>query len=249
LGLGAVQYDPDLGLYYNRARYLDVRSGRFWGMDTDEGRFQDPSTLHKFLYVGSSPVNKYDPSGHFALAAELTGIGVSNTILAQAMVATLVTACALQATISLAIDEGGGDVAGSGPCVPKGINGRRLTVYHYTALPNVDLIRQSGILNASLDIISDANFGPGQYFTDITPSEAATRTKGTLAFALYNTNLKWRYSDVGYVGIELPERTVKRVRNVYGAGFPGRGIYLRYSVSPLKIFNKIVGFGKVPFLQ
>jgi RHS repeat-associated protein len=27
------QFDPDLGLYYNRARYLDVRQGRFWGMD------------------------------------------------------------------------------------------------------------------------------------------------------------------------------------------------------------------------
>jgi RHS repeat-associated protein len=28
------QFDPNLNLYYNRARYLDVRSGRFWGMDT-----------------------------------------------------------------------------------------------------------------------------------------------------------------------------------------------------------------------
>jgi hypothetical protein len=25
------QFDPDLGLYFNRARYLDVRGGRFWG--------------------------------------------------------------------------------------------------------------------------------------------------------------------------------------------------------------------------
>ena len=31
------QYDADLGLYYNRARYLDVRVGRFWGMDTRQG--------------------------------------------------------------------------------------------------------------------------------------------------------------------------------------------------------------------
>ena len=32
------QFDPDLNLYYNRARYLDTRVGRFWGMDSYEGR-------------------------------------------------------------------------------------------------------------------------------------------------------------------------------------------------------------------
>jgi RHS repeat-associated protein len=36
------QYDSDLGLYYNRARYLDVRVGRFWGMDTWEGNKYEP---------------------------------------------------------------------------------------------------------------------------------------------------------------------------------------------------------------
>ena len=31
------QYDPDLYLYYNRARYLNVATGRFWTMDAFEG--------------------------------------------------------------------------------------------------------------------------------------------------------------------------------------------------------------------
>jgi RHS repeat-associated protein len=31
------QFDPDLGLYYNRARYLNTANGRFWSMDTYEG--------------------------------------------------------------------------------------------------------------------------------------------------------------------------------------------------------------------
>ena len=28
------QFDSDLGLYYNRARYLNVSTGRFWTMET-----------------------------------------------------------------------------------------------------------------------------------------------------------------------------------------------------------------------
>jgi RHS repeat-associated protein len=28
------QFDPDLGLYYNRARYLNTSTGRFWSMDS-----------------------------------------------------------------------------------------------------------------------------------------------------------------------------------------------------------------------
>jgi RHS repeat-associated protein len=57
------QYDPALGLYYNRARYLDVRTRRFWGMDTDEGDDDEALTLHKYLYVGANPVNGIDPLG------------------------------------------------------------------------------------------------------------------------------------------------------------------------------------------
>jgi RHS repeat-associated protein len=31
------QFDPGLGLYYNRARYLNTTTGRFWSMDSLEG--------------------------------------------------------------------------------------------------------------------------------------------------------------------------------------------------------------------
>jgi RHS repeat-associated protein len=58
------QFDPDLGLYYNRARYLDVRAGRFWGMDTYEGDLGAPLSLHKYLYTGANPANHRDPSGN-----------------------------------------------------------------------------------------------------------------------------------------------------------------------------------------
>ena len=58
------QFDPDLGLYYNRARYLNTSTGRFFSMDTDEGDAESPLSLHKYLYVASDPVDLVDPSGH-----------------------------------------------------------------------------------------------------------------------------------------------------------------------------------------
>lgn len=57
------QFDPALGLYYNRARYLDVRNGRFWGMDPFNEQSRDPATLHRYLFVRQDPINRIDPSG------------------------------------------------------------------------------------------------------------------------------------------------------------------------------------------
>ena len=77
------QFDPELGLYYNRARYLDVKQGRFWGMDVFEGHSSEPATLHKYLYGSANPANVSDPSGHLGLAD--LGISFSvNSILAGA---------------------------------------------------------------------------------------------------------------------------------------------------------------------
>jgi RHS repeat-associated protein len=57
------QYDPALNLYYNRARYLNTTTGRFWSMDSAEPVTRDPLTLHRYLYGGANPVNNSDPSG------------------------------------------------------------------------------------------------------------------------------------------------------------------------------------------
>jgi len=72
------QYDPDLGLYYNRARYLNPNAGRFWTMDTFAGNNEDPLSLHKYLYCHDNPVNGIDPSGHddIAMAIDFGIIGV-----------------------------------------------------------------------------------------------------------------------------------------------------------------------------
>jgi RHS repeat-associated protein len=42
------QFDPALGIYYNRARYYDQRQGRFWSMDTYEG-----AMINRFRYTST----------------------------------------------------------------------------------------------------------------------------------------------------------------------------------------------------
>jgi RHS repeat-associated protein len=57
------QYDPDLGLYYLRARYYNPATGRFLSRDPLVGQSWDPKSLHKYLYAGGDPVNAEDPTG------------------------------------------------------------------------------------------------------------------------------------------------------------------------------------------
>jgi RHS repeat-associated protein len=73
------QFDPDLGLYYNRARYGNTDTGRFWSRDQTDGNNEDPLSLHKYLYAEDNPVDGSDPSGNdladVSLAAGL-GAGI-----------------------------------------------------------------------------------------------------------------------------------------------------------------------------
>ena len=59
------QVDPNIGSYYLRARYFEQNLGRFLSRDAFSGSKYDPSTLHKYLYTPSDPVNHTDPSGQF----------------------------------------------------------------------------------------------------------------------------------------------------------------------------------------
>ncbi len=67
------QWDSDLGMYYNRSRYMNPGTGRFWTMDTFEGIPFEPLTLHKYLFVAANPINKIDPSGHEGDAISMGG--------------------------------------------------------------------------------------------------------------------------------------------------------------------------------
>ena len=81
------QFDSDLGLYYLRARYYNPLSGRFMSRDPEEGKFTDPTSLHKYLYAGGNPVNALDPTGKgaqlesFLLSATIVGVAAYQTFM------------------------------------------------------------------------------------------------------------------------------------------------------------------------
>jgi RHS repeat-associated protein len=206
------QFDPDLGLYFNRARYLNTSTGRFWNMDSFEGDENDPLSLHKYLYASSDPVNRIDPLGHEDADVSSNLVSAAG----QAILATIALVSAIAAVCTVDYQLGRDD------CIDHGKN--RIDLFHYTALPNVQKIRDSGQLWPSLLSAGDAYFGEGQYFTDISPTDASTRTKGQLAFAVYSDPRKWWNSEVGYLRFNLSQASVKRVRSVYGPSFPGKGI-------------------------
>ena len=64
------QWDPDLGLYYLRARYMNPLTGRFLSRDPKPGHIEIPRSLHKYLYASDDPVNRIDPRGKEDLVEE-----------------------------------------------------------------------------------------------------------------------------------------------------------------------------------
>jgi RHS repeat-associated protein len=71
-------YDADSGLYHLRARDYDPRTGRFTAMDEFEGVSKMPSSLNRYNYASSDPVNNADPSGRFTLGGMMSGINVTS---------------------------------------------------------------------------------------------------------------------------------------------------------------------------
>ena len=62
LGLRATVVENGVRETYS-ARYYNPNTGRFMSRDPFDGYIDVPVTLHKYLYAGSDPVNRRDPSG------------------------------------------------------------------------------------------------------------------------------------------------------------------------------------------
>ncbi|MDD5063260.1 MAG: RHS repeat-associated core domain-containing protein [Phycisphaerae bacterium] len=56
-------YDSDTGQYYLRARQYDPYISRFISSDPAFGKFQEPMSLHKYLYCQNDPVDGVDLDG------------------------------------------------------------------------------------------------------------------------------------------------------------------------------------------
>lgn len=59
------QYDPVLGMYYLRARWMNG-DGRFLSRDGFLGLPYQPSSQHACMYANGDPVNRVDYGGHFS---------------------------------------------------------------------------------------------------------------------------------------------------------------------------------------
>jgi RHS repeat-associated protein len=91
------QYDPDLSLYYLRARYFNPLSGRFLTKDPQAGNTHDVASLHQYLYAAADPIGKIDPTGR-SYAPVATGPSPSTS--EWLTLTTLVTGTALLALSS-----------------------------------------------------------------------------------------------------------------------------------------------------
>jgi RHS repeat-associated protein len=228
------QYDPALSLYYNRARYLNTSTGRFWSMDSYEGNDQGPLSLHKYLYTGDNPVNKVDRSGHDEgdLGSTVGALSVGETIDLAPIIQGAILSCYVYGALS-----------GGGPCGDR--SEPKVDYFHYTPLSVLPLILNSQQLLPSTG--GNAVYGVGQYLTDISPAEAGGHRKEDLSTALYNDPNHWEGTDVGYLEIQFESSTVQRVNDVYSPVFPGKGIFLHPALLPYPLSGVVVGSGPVSF--
>jgi RHS repeat-associated protein len=61
-------FDSEIDEYYLRARQYDPHISRFTSRDPVFGEFQEPLSLHRYLYCGNEPINRIDPLGLYTVA-------------------------------------------------------------------------------------------------------------------------------------------------------------------------------------
>lgn len=73
------QFDANLKLYYNRARYLNTQLGRFVSADPLVSKGSRPVVLNKYTYANLNPTRLRDPSGKLGLGE--IGMAISTGLL------------------------------------------------------------------------------------------------------------------------------------------------------------------------
>jgi RHS repeat-associated protein len=67
-------WDDDMGLYYCINRYYDPVLMRWTARDPADGKFEEPMTLHVYLYCLNDPINFVDPRGLWTIHVMLSGM-------------------------------------------------------------------------------------------------------------------------------------------------------------------------------
>ncbi|MEL7496446.1 MAG: putative Ig domain-containing protein [Planctomycetota bacterium] len=80
--------DDGTDLLYLRARNLDTATGRFISTDPFEGNFENPRSLHRYIYAGNNPTNATDPSGEVTLAEITVRLAITGVLLTITQQAT-----------------------------------------------------------------------------------------------------------------------------------------------------------------
>ena len=165
------QWDADLGMYYNRARYLNPAIGRFHTMDSYEGNNEDPLSLHKHLYANADPVMGLDPSGHNTAPEQ--GVVASGS----SIVAGQTTAAISRAYAHLVINT-----------LPRVIYGVEQTFF-WLNVGTAGLIIADGALQATISVCEGVN----KYFANNTaPISSGWSTRGGQTESLFGQGVKSR---------------------------------------------------------
>jgi len=126
-----------------------------------------------------------------------------------------------------------------------------ITLYHYTRVENVDSILAAGLRPSLLSSGRDAQQGDGHYFTDLTPEESSTLTRGQHSAALFVSQWQWGGQPplpiVAWIEISVPQQNVQRVAPLYGQRVSYRSIYLSPSSSILPIASYVMRTGILEF--
>jgi RHS repeat-associated protein len=69
-------WDGTSGLYYLNGRWYDPVILRFTGRDPVKGKYQEPLTLHQYLYCFNNPTNRIDPTGRMSTSELVSVSGI-----------------------------------------------------------------------------------------------------------------------------------------------------------------------------
>ena len=102
--------DSEIEQYYLRARQYDLPTMRFMSRDPAIGDFQEPLTLHRYLYCANDPVNRIDTNGRLFSS----NIGAVGGIMALFSGIALPVVTLMDCSVTIKLGIAGLGLAGAG---------------------------------------------------------------------------------------------------------------------------------------